>query len=590
MNSILANVIDTTCPKFNKDVTDGSVKKLLKSCPEYLDAIFKSGIKSLSPKVDMEYMGYRRLTPKEEYKYNFTGSTARNEYDIAISDLYMVEFVFRYGNDFIKKPIYLPYALDGNILRISNATYAIMPVLSDTVVSPSFNEVFVRLLKDKLSFMSFSYNIIINNERKPAHVVHTKIIRTSKMRLKAEIGNVETAASFYLLGEYGLKESFRKYVDSADKIKVVMGNVDKLRETHNVYESTKIKPKGLIDKIYNGHDVKICIDKSVPVTHFLENFITGIIYTLDILPEHASDFVELFNSGEVDKEIMYWRIMLGRIAYRNTFSVPTILMGINTHFNILQGYLDSLIKTKLEENGVYVDNFFDLMHYIIQNFNTWLLNSKSYNSDISNRYIDIYYYLLYEIIIGFNKVILNINKRVEKKTGNLEFKEVNKLFINDFGLKKIFNIVKSSQIALAIQSISDSSMDIKYPKITALLEDQSRGNGVKRASKATFPEATKTLKAQQLYIGSMLFLNKTAPSPVFKSNPYMKYNIYTGKLILDPILTARLDKLENMLTGRIENKKIEIIDNSDDTIDAITDMVADDIIEEDEVETQEEVE
>ena len=89
---------------------------------------------------------------------------------------------------------------------------------------------------------------------------------------------------------------------------------------------------------------------------------------------------------------------------------------------------------------------------------------------------------------------------------------------------------------------------------------QSRGEGVRRASKSQFPEATKSLKAQHMYLGSILFLSKTAPSPVFKANPYMVYDLKTGRLVMTPERKAQLDKLESLLKGRIVNDNIDILE------------------------------
>ena len=583
MNSVLAKVIDTKCPQFNKRVTDGNRKDILKKCPEYLDTVFRSSIKSLSPSVDLVYDGCRRMTPEEEYRANFIGTPPKAQYDIAVSDLYMVEFQFTYcQRDIIKKPVYLPYANEGNILKISDVVYAMMPVLSDTVISPSSTKVFIRLLKDKLTFESYIYNIVLNGNKEPKSLIYTTIIKTSKMTLMDYLGKVMSSASLYLLGKYGFINTIKRYCNT-DRVIVTNKNVDYLREEYDVYESTKLKPKNLKDKQYVGHDVKICIHKSINASSspFLENFIVGAIYTLDVLPFSADDFVEAVESGNLNDEKRHWRICLGRIAYNNTFSVDRYVADSNAHFVALEGYLDSLIKEKLKENNVVVDNFFDLIYILMDKFNLWLLGSKMYNNDLSNRYIDIYYYILYDIIVGFNKVILNINKRVDKKVGGpLDLKEINRIFNNDFGVKKIFSMVKSSQISLAIQSISDYTLDIKYPKITALLEDQSCGKGVRRASKAQFPEATKTLKAQQMALGSPLFLNKSKPSGVFKANLYMKYNEVTGRILLEQKTRAILDKLDALLKGRIVDDRIDVMES--DT--ALSDN--DDPIELDQVEEE----
>ena len=162
--------------------------------------------------------------------------------------------------------------------------------------------------------------------------------------------------------------------------------------------------------------------------------------------------------------------MLGRITFKNSYSMDRIIESMLEHFDILEGYLDNLNKNKLALSGVKVNDFYDLLHIIMENYNVWLRNSKEYNADINNKYIDIQYYLFYDIIVGFNRIILSINKRITKKA-NMSYEEVNKIFLNELTTGKIFSLIKSQQQNLAIM-LCDNTLDIKYPKITALLEDR----------------------------------------------------------------------------------------------------------------------
>lgn len=96
---------------------------------------------------------------------------------------------------------------------------------------------------------------------------------------------------------------------------------------------------------------------------------------------------------------------------------------------------------------------------------------------------------------------------------------------------------------------------------------QSRGSGPKRNSTAQFPEHTKTLRGNQLVIGSLLNLTKSAPSPVFRINPYLQYNIYNGMINIDPDIQKSVEVLDKLLLGRLDNENVEILDNDDVTID-----------------------
>jgi hypothetical protein len=85
---------------------------------------------------------------------------------------------------------------------------------------------------------------------------------------------------------------------------------------------------------------------------------------------------------------------------------------------------------------------------------------------------------------------------------------------------------------------------------------QSRGNGVKRRPKAVMPDSAKTLKGGDLGFGSLLFLGKNLPSPRFKMNMYMQYDVATGKIQYPPDIKRALEKLSRMLQGMPPNTKI----------------------------------
>lgn len=468
MNPIFSNMVKTHTPRFNKDVTEGASSQILKTLPAFLDSFIKTSIHSLSKNVNLVYKGYRKLTPKEEFNRLFSNAENKVTYDLAVSDIYMIELLFDYNGVPMNKYLYLPYTERGNLIRISNTTYHILPVLSDTVISPSHKEVFVRLLKDKLTFRGTTRNFILNGEKIPGEVIHSNILKVNKTQIQDNIGKPLSPIALYVLAEMGFRRLCEKYFNT-DKIIVTNEEVGNYVNDYNIYESTKIKPRGLKEVVYNGHDIKILVPKSIPITSMLENFIFGLIYVLDIFPEQSNDLIFLLNKGDINKEKLYWRILLGRISYTNSYSVERIVVDVNEHFNTLQGYMDSLIKTKLKENKIYVDSFFDLLMVITDNYNLWLLNSKEYNGNINNRYIDIIYYIMYDIIVGFNKVILAINKRVQKR--QLSEKEISKIFLNELTPRIIFRLVKSKAQNLSVM-LADYTSDIMYPKVTAVLEDR----------------------------------------------------------------------------------------------------------------------
>lgn len=470
MNNILSQILKESTVRVNKNVVEGPVKEILKTAPEYLDEIISTTVNTMGH-TGLTYHGWRRLSPKEEFNRLFTTVDKKTNYDLARSDLYLIELRFEFKGKAIPKFIYLPYADRGNLIKISDTYYNIVPVLSDTVISPSNKEVFVRLLKDKLTFSRYNRNFILDNERIAGQVIYSNIYRLAGRKIEDNLGTAYPSASLYLLGMFGLKDTLAKYA-GVTKFMLTTDDANDYREAYHVYESTKIKPRGNKEKFYNGHDVKILIAKeevNMVNKPFLDNFIFGIIYVLDIMPDHANDLIELVSVHDVPNEIMFWRILLGRIIFKNGYSIDKIILEMTDHFNTLLNYMDNHNKQKLKEVGIQVDTFFDLLSVILGNFNKWLLNSKEYNSDIANRYVDVLYYILYDIIYGINRTLFDINKKANKK--DLSDREIISIFNNFLTSKKIFSIIKSSSPNMTM-ALSDSSGDSQYFKITSQFKDR----------------------------------------------------------------------------------------------------------------------
>lgn len=555
MNSLMVKTLDTYGNKFNKEVTDGNAEEILERAQVYLDSIFRDSIKSLSKDVNLKYIGCRRITPEEEFYKLIKPTDTKVDYDISKSDVYVIEFKFEYNGEPISRYIYLPFATRGNIMYISNTPYYISPVLSDTVISPNHREVFIRLLKDKLIFKSLERTYIKNGHKVLGYIIHAEILKTIS-RDQDTVTRPCTPVSLYIAGQHGLRAAFYKYA-KIDNVILVNDLTDEIRENYNVYGSSNIRPKNIKACGYVGHNLKICIHKSIEPTQFMENFIYGLIYALDYYPDITDELLAAYNSNNTEYEILAWRKVMGKINYNRGLDEIRLLNNIEDHYTVLQGYMDSLIKNKLAENNYIVEDFFDLLALLLSKYNTWLRDNKEFTSTIDNRYIDILYYILYDIIISFNKVILGINKRATK-VKNIQYKEINKVLINEFSSRKIFNLIKSTEPALCVK-LAECSSDILYPKLTSVLEDQWRGNGVKRGKNNKFPQYTKQLKGGDLYLGSLLFLTKTAPTPRLRCNAYLQYDNESGRLLVPPELRPVIEKVNDLLLGRT-NEKIDVLD------------------------------
>lgn len=575
-------MMDECVPKFNPNVVDGSVDKLLLTLPDYLDSTFHSSIKSLHSNIDMQYLGYRYVSPEREFTKNFATSGNDKSYDLAHSDVYPVQFVFQYKGEEIVRELLLPYASRGNIMKMSGTNYVIAPVLSDTILSPDNDQLFVRLFKDKITFRSYTRNFIRNGQNKGGSIIWAEIMKNNTKT--GELGKPLLGISLYLFANYGFKGVVERYFK--DDLRKVMSRemveddiifTDKdrqdLLETHNVYESTKTLPTKCksLTTTYIGHDAKFYIKKDIPETTFITNCIYGVLNGLDTLPHYATELIEHIERGEVENEKFKWKMIIATIACKGKFTVNKKVEDITDHFYSLENYVDSYIIDKFKEINIYIENFFDLLYIILYKYNELILSAKEYNSDIRNRYMDVNYYVAYDIMIGFNKVILSINKRNQKikkdnssgaGISNQEFyikdikkSEIEKMFHNDLKDKTIFGIIKSSSPNFHIIQ-AESTNDSMTWKCTMVNEDQSRGKGVKRANNTRFPSSMQIARSYDTVLGSIFYLPKGTPSGRLRTNVFLDYNLNTGRINIDPEEEEMLEYVDMKLKGKTDDQNI----------------------------------
>jgi hypothetical protein len=77
-------------------------------------------------------------------------------------------------------------------------------------------------------------------------------------------------------------------------------------------------------------------------------------------------------------------------------------MGVNytkiqEHFGSLNEYVDPIIARKLAEIGCEVSDFYELMAYILKEFNQWTLASSDVTQSVYGKNLEVLYYALFDI-------------------------------------------------------------------------------------------------------------------------------------------------------------------------------------------------
>jgi hypothetical protein len=443
MNVITQQFIENKCSKFDPELMKGISIQYVSKIASQLDAIIKSAIATLGDDINFTYHGYRRVTPKEDYYNNINSSMTKNIVDLSNSYLTKVEFGFEYNGVPINRVLALPYVERGGILRLSDAYYAIVPVLSEYPISPAPGELFIRLLRDKLNIKKMDRYILVDGVKTPKQILFSK-----SYKLLKNVNEV-IPVMLYMFIKYGFYGVFEKYFNTKPII-YTDPNVDttSLRDEYVEYTTVGVRPKNLPTDNYAPHSIKILIKKK-DITPYLELIISGLIYSFDMSPQYAMNIGKVagvkkepntyFSTSDIDDESLFWLTLLGKIVFKNKFSMDRILVDMYEHIDILNGYMDTIIKDKLKEAGIVIDDFYDLTAWVMENFNELVLNHEKYSSSLDNRYIEILYYILFDLIVGINKAFLEFKRTASRKI--MTEKEINRLLNKYLSSRRVYKLI-----------------------------------------------------------------------------------------------------------------------------------------------------
>ena len=157
----MSELMSANTPELNRAVVDGLAVLYMNNAEAYVDRVFASAAQSFPE--GLVYLGYERCTPNEEYNEITKIKNNKRIFDLAKSDLYLLKFKFAFqGKQLPDRYIYLPYVNDGACFRLGGAMFHITPVLSDKVISPGINSIFVRLLRDKIVFKRCYHTFVVD--------------------------------------------------------------------------------------------------------------------------------------------------------------------------------------------------------------------------------------------------------------------------------------------------------------------------------------------------------------------------------------------------------------------------------------------
>jgi hypothetical protein len=548
MNSVLQKYYDAQL-KVNKHIVNGWATYEMRDNHMYIDKVFKGSVRSANKR--FKYESIEPLSELDEFFYR-RGKTV----DIHRTDTTM----YRIHTTFDSEPIpniytALPFVRQASRFQKSGTFNVVTPVLSDNVITPGRNNIFMKLLGIKQFFYNIKRSIYINKEDVTSTIVYSNALSSSVERSDDKtIGKIHCPATFFMLSKYGLRTLCEKYCGTNDVIMMdTPDNYSKYLKRYDVYTSIRRTPAEVRGKQEVEHDICIMVSKEAKNKNFLTNLISGIFYGFDIFSAEAFTIAKAFELNNENEETKAWTVLTGRLAYKDSYSVGHAFNLIKNRLIQVESYLDIISKERLSNVGVETEDFYDGIFHITDKYDEYMVTYKDNKNRNFDRYIEVNYYILFPFIVGINRMIHDINNSCDKKSPNIS--NITKIIHAKLNTKTIYGISAGGKTNIALSPI-DSTNDSMFTKMTGLLELQERGNTVFKEPNNQFPYSARRLDASDCAIGTMDHLRKNAPTGKLNINPFSRWDLVTGKALFTEEERYTLDVLDMMFSGRIVSDEI----------------------------------
>jgi hypothetical protein len=534
VDAFLGNLVAKDTPQINSIIANGIACTHMTQTEMYVDQVFRAASKGFPE--GLTYTGCKRCTPHEEFAIVTRKKGTKRIYNVARSDIYMMKYFFNYkGIDLEPRYMYLPFVSDGGHITISGSRFTISPILSDRVISVGMSDIFVRLLRDRLTFKRTGYHYMVDGKRETVQVSWSLIYhKNSKMKKLRPTVKANCTLMHYLLCKYGFTDTFLKF----GNCNPVIGGIEINKDTHPetdwvICSSTQVKPKGCMRGFYEPSIIRIAIRKD-EMTPIVRNMLGGFFYVVDHFPSRIKPTLEYVNSQRL------WKILLGNIIFSGSINEGKLHDDINDHIVSLDEYLDSLVILKLKDIGIHVEDIYQLFAVIIEHFNDWLLGSTDKVSSMYDKELSVLYYVLYDITSAIFRLYFKL-KAASKK--DLTAKEITTMMNLSLRQGTIFSITRNHN---EISTISTSG-DNKAFKTTAILVPQTSSTNISsRKDRAIVNDPQKRLHVSVAEVGSFANLPKSEPSGRSRINPCLQIDS-KGVVLRDPRFIELLDSVQQII-------------------------------------------
>lgn len=507
INTGLSNLVDADTPPLNKLTANGIAVVQMKHAEKLIDDVWHSISREFPPEV--KYLGSRRTSYREEYLEHTRRRSPRPTYDVAESNFYMMRYDFSFqGTPLKPKFIYLPYVTENCTIHISNSRYLVSPVLADRVITISSAYIFIRLLRDKMTFEKLNHHFKVNDERTTASIVWADIYHKNEQHKKLKNTlKVKSSLAHYLFCKYGFTETMQRFGMTTP----VLGDHTTI-DYHQyppdkwVICKTNGTPRGINPAYWNAPNLRVAILREDFEKHpIIKNLVAGLFYVVDHFPDQFADPTWVDNPR-------WMMILMGQIIWAPTIQHGKLANDCAAHIASLDDYIDSIMIEKFKEIEKPIHDLYQLFAMLIENFNKWRVENNDKINSMYGKELNVTSFLLEQLI--FLIVRFNFRLKAAAKKG-LKLRDVENA-LQAVKTGALFSLTKSS----GCLSTTSSPGDNKAFKLTSILIPQTASQKGGNKTRGANDDPSLKIHVSVAEIGGYSNPPKSDPSGRGRLNPH----------------------------------------------------------------------
>lgn len=531
MHPQLVKFIKDSSPPLNMDLALGLPRIHMRNTVAYIRKVIESAAKGFP--AELVFDDIREADPIADYKASLKGrpkhrktrskqtgikASGQKTYDVSNTDFFLTNLYFSYVDPetgvkkpFEPRPLFLPMVGQGGSINISDTRWYLSSVLADRVISIGPEHIFVRLLRDRLTFSRDYFEVKVNGQPTRSSLVCSRIYHHAKDKDKSATNAAKTTMAHYLFCKYGFTTAMEKYAGTTP---IIGENLEKELDTDEwlIHTTMGMPPSTMTNRAaiaqkWFAPKIQVAIRKK-DLNPTATALITGLFYV-------ASYFPYQITPEYVDKP-EGWVAPLGYMLFSESNNRGKIEEHVYKHLASLDDYADPIVIANMKSIGIDIENIYDFFAIIAAKFSVWISNGQSKVASMYDKELSTLYFVLFDVI----KAVFNLHfalKGSNKK--QLTMADIEKAMKENIKPGICYQISKNHGEA---SSVSYSGDNMAF-KATATLTPQTNTSrqGKKSTDRAAADDPSKRLDPSVAEVAAVTCMNKSDPSGRSRKNHYM---------------------------------------------------------------------